>query len=69
MSGDLVTPCHGVAIHITTAYDVECIAAGCHNSWTPTGIAEPWNESDPIPEMFPGTLADLDALTIRKETP
>ena len=23
----------------------------------------------PAPEMFPGTLAALDALTIRKETP
>ena len=66
---DLVTPCHGAPIHITTAYDVECIAPGCANSWTPSGIAEEWNEGDHFSEMFPGTLAALDALTIRKATP
>ena len=73
MSGTLVTPCHGARIHVTTTYDVECSHAGCRNSWTPSGIADEGNKDteqpDPFTEIFPGTLAALDQLTIRKATP
>ena len=73
MSDDLVTPCHGEPIHVTTTYDVECSHDGCRNSWTPSGIADDWNKGaeqpDPFTEIFHGTLAALNALTIRKATP
>ena len=73
MSGDLATPCHGARIHVTTIYDVECSHAGCRNSWNSEGTAADWNKDAeqpaPVPEIFPGTLAALDALTIRKATP
>ena len=81
---DLVTPCHGarpiVVLSYTGGYlgheevtEFICGDDGCQNSWTPEGIADEWNKDaegpDPVSEMFPGTLAALNALTIRKATP
>lgn len=50
----------------------------CTCNWFEFGLSGPWHEPnpdcpihfpDPVPEIFPGTLAALDALTIRKATP
>ena len=35
----------------------------------PSDAGDDGEQPDPTPEIFPGTLAALDALTIRKETP
>jgi hypothetical protein len=79
---NIVTPCHGAPILMTTTYtggymgvdeisEIECSHGGCNNSWNPEGVADQWNKATNqlAPEMFSGTLAALNALTIRKATP